>query len=632
MASSDPNATAPATLLEIRSGTYAIGGSVLTENGAVDVPLGTIYIFPASQDPAEGSGQWTLLLREASDECRNVMIDIATRLGLLPVQLAPSFERHLRDEKAMVLVADTNALLHGILAQALRARAGRPTHVAVADQAFMEVHRQREEASKSKRGQGPGASALSEAARWARRSDRAAYLSAARRTLERIRRNGYLTHVARPPEAMVRYLGGTRGAVEGEERLQPDEVGSNALRDRLMLEAAAQHRVEMPGVPVWFVTGDARLAEQAKMEGLNVGFGWRSESLVPPLISSPCFDVYTLELRHVKATDFLEELMWTCEVVTIQRPSADHRLVGRLPTAARGLALAAMGEPGHDIVWKTEPATPLETDLTSDLPRRAPSPERLLSRLIELTVGNVDSPEPQDGEIERQADAYLKALHWIDNAGGVTPRGNALAQCWLALGPEDAGGWVSWIRDASVDIAKLPRVARLLESLHERGDAKDDQLQKEVQESREAVARQLKLAHAFGLIVRIANENWAVRDASDEEVAAAIFAVISSTIAREPNVRTASIAAVFMNLLSTSTSKAPTAFSLPAFRAGILHLSNSGRIRLSGGSPATSRAKMRTLVRDGEHGVDHREVDLGRGDFLVPNTPAIVATFPEGYQ
>jgi len=186
------------------------------------------------------------------------------------------------------------------------------------------------------------------------------------------------------------------------------------------------------------------------------------------------------------------------------------------------------------------------------------------------------------------------------------------------------------MRDAGNDVAKLPRISQMLGLLHKHGSLSDEALRQQLNESRETVATQLRLAQAFGLVVRIGNDNWPVCDVSVDEAGMILLEAIRGTIAAAPSVRTASLADVFMGLLSATSPERPTALALPLFRASVLQLFNERRIRLTGGSPETSRAKMRVLIPGGASGVQQRDVDLGRGDFLVPSTPAIVASIPEG--
>ncbi len=626
-----PETTPPSDPLHALRGAYVLGSCVRRNDLDVDVRLGTLQVFEASPDPDAGAGQWTLVLPAEQDARRSIIIDVASRLGLLPVRFAPSFKDALDHEAAMVLVADTNALLHGILAQALRVRAGRATHVAVADQAFMEVHRQREQAyakrlakAPAEGPQPPGGIPVDQL--WAARAERATYLAAARRTLERLQAMGYVTHVARPPDAMVRYLGGSKGGVESDEGSPDQDFGSNALRDRLMLEAAAQHRIKMPGVQVWFVTGDALLAEQAKMEGLNVGFAWRCEKIAPPLLASPFFNAHTLEFERVRIQDFLDELVWSCEVVTLQQAHKDTRLVGRLPTGKRERALAAMKEVNHGIVWGENAAAPLPDDPSSGLPRKAPAAERLIGRLLDLVAGSMETP----GDVEKRSDAYLRALGWIDGAGVPTTKGRGLAQRWLEQ-RDDVLAWVAWMADAAQDIAQLPKLAELLGWLKKNPGATDKDLQALSKESATTVEGQLRMAHAFGLAVRIANKNWPVALASDTDADEAVLTAIRTLVHADLSVRAANIAQTFLSILLSKTGDADSVpgLSLPAFRGTLVRLLEKRWIRLSGGSPASSNAKLRVLVQGSESKPETRDVDLGRGDFLVPGTPCVVATLLE---
>src|SRR5262249_4530293 len=146
----------------------------------------------------------------------------------------------------------------------LTLRDGRPTHVAIADQTMMELQRHREVAySKSNTDSADGSSAQRtiinsspsdddapidvEVLR--RTMDRYRKAGAVARLLKRLQKAGHLIHVAAPHAAKVRYFGGSRtageissGEEDGGERTwaKTDIIGSNALRDRLILEAAFQ--------------------------------------------------------------------------------------------------------------------------------------------------------------------------------------------------------------------------------------------------------------------------------------------------------------------------------------------------------------------------------------------------------
>jgi len=316
-------------------GAFRMGSRVRRGAREDSFELGLLRVFPSrAVDGEAGNGQWVFSI--AADQGGNhrerFFIEAASRLGLLPVHFTQSFEEVLRNEAPLCIVADTNTLYHGTLTQALRLREGRATHVAIADVAMMEMQRQREKAwtpsETGKRPQGAGDAAIAvESAKepslsehWSRSAVRSKFLAAGGRTLERLRKAGHVVHVARPQAAMVRYFGGSRDtADEDDGGGDGDTVGSNLLRDRLILEAAFQQRVNLPGVQLVLLTDDALLAEQAKMEGLTVGFGWLAHSIEPRVLTSPYIDPRTLELRHVPVRDFIDELLWSCSILTLQR-------------------------------------------------------------------------------------------------------------------------------------------------------------------------------------------------------------------------------------------------------------------------------------------------------------------------
>lgn len=669
-----PQSEAASTIDGMR-GVFRLGSRVKDVNGAEEpVDLGTLHVFPSVQDePTARPGQWALCLTPEPDGAprRNLLIEVASRLGIAPVHFTAKFEEALRSDAPMALVADTNALYHGTLAQALRVRGGRATHVAVADQAFMEMQRQRELGHNKKRPVVPagvasaapganrtgGGSTLPPSApgipsipvpspidRWANRVRRARFLAAGGRALKQLRVAGYIVHTARPPEAMVRYFGGSRGGGEGDgehadnhSERQDDLVGANALRDRLILEAVVQHRVELPGVTVWLVTDDALLAEQAQIEGLSVGFGWLTERLDPPVLSSPFINPRTFRLTHVHVGELLEELVWSCEVVTIQRPEEGRMLVGRAPHEKRLRVLAAMDEPGHGVRWAAEnapPRTQIQTPsigVVQSVPRKAPPPQRMLARLLELSTGASGAGQ-SDNEDEQTIDAYIRALGWMDNENQVTERGRALADSWLRLTETDVAGWVSWMLDASQDLDRLPTLTALLKKLETRPGATDEALHSLTGESRRTLSAQLNLASAMGRAVRLGGKTWQASAWDAVEAEDAVLSAIQRVAARSPGTYAASIARVFTSFLPKKGEvPSPRPMALPIFRGALQRLHGAGRVHLSGSSPERSEVKLRVLVPTGGGADPHvtsREIDLGYGDFLIPGIPCAVASLP----
>ena len=130
------------------------------------------------------------------------------------------------------------------------------------------------------------------------------------RVIERIRgRLKYVIHHARPPEAMVRYFGSEQGSGAEDESGPVDSAGVNFQRDRLLLEAVRHVPTFLPpDVPVWFVTGDAKLAAQADCEGFRVGFSWKPTQPSRFVVTSPHIDPYTLLPHFVPWQEVVEEI------------------------------------------------------------------------------------------------------------------------------------------------------------------------------------------------------------------------------------------------------------------------------------------------------------------------------------
>lgn len=601
-----------------------------------EIPLGVLRVFPSVEGDGDARpGQWALRIEPDQDGKRRVdfFIEVASRLELLPVRFAPSFEARLRDKGPLCLVADTNALYHGTLAQALSVRSGRATHVAIADQAMMEMQRQREEGLASKAPRGPGTPNVDELQtamdRWVRARRRATFLSAGGRTIRRLREAGHIIHVARPPAPMVRYLGGNRGGVDGDEGTADEVVGSNVLRDRLILEAAFQQRVELPGVPLVLVTDDARLAEQAHVERLEVGFGWLSKELRPPILTSPFIHPRTFQLMHVPLHEFLDELVWSCSTLTLQREGEGRILVGQAPEAPRDRVLAALGEEGHGVRWVEEirNVTPWHLEVErADVPSKAPLAHQLLRILCSYVDGSADQ-RAQGGAIEH---AYLHALGWLHSPSGtpqLTERGRHLASRWLALDVQNARDWSAWMLDAATDLNRLGPLDAILKQVEANPGVTDDELVRLTGQAKQNVKSQLQLASALGGAVRLSAKSWRAAAWTEVDAEEAVLTAIDKVVRHgEARVPAASAARVFTSLLGTRP------MSLATFRRALEALRASGKIRASGSSPESSGVKLKVLVRSTSSAavpVQEREIDLGDGDFLLPGTPCAVVTRTE---
>ncbi len=634
-------------MLNLLRGEFVVGSRLLRDGTSKDVRLGSLAVCPADEADEESDarpGQWELRIFREEAKVESFFVRVASRLGLLPVRLASGFAAALADPKPMALVADTNALRNGLLAQTLRAREGRAVHVAVADQAYMEVHRQRERAHES-RGSALGANSTAPNAgimeQWGRASAWCDHLTGARRALRRVRDEGYLVHVARPPDAKVRYLGGSAGSAQadGDEEGGPQEaqeegapqvgngVASNLVRDRLVLEAAFQQMTELPGVPTWLLTSDALLAEQADMEGLSVGFGWLADRLQPPILTSPVFDPLTLRLHHVSVGDLLEEIVWSSGAVTLHRKGEGKRIVGSIPLGkkqTRWRALAALGEPKHDVIWKEEPfrdgaarSSPAGSAGGELAPKKAPPALALMNRLIAVFESRDAPPAATDSST---VDAYLRAAGWTDAAGALTQRGGALAEAWMRLDDVNVDGWIDWMYDAANDVRGIPTLRGSLRHVQEKPGATDEVIAASTKYSVRTVQAQLVLASDFGAAIRLGGKTWPAGVWEDDAAAEAVVDAIRRMVAKSP-AGTASVARTFTSFLDSGRP-----MSVPVFRRALLRIRARGGATFGGSSPENTGVKIRVLVRGRPSPVEIRTIDLGFGDFLLPGTPCAVAT------
>ena len=306
-------------------GTQTKGGD------AVDVAR--LRIFPAQKD-SEQAGRWLLFIdpSEASDKgsaspLADVLTGVAARLGLLPPRLAKPLRDALQKPAPVALIADTSSLYTGVFEQVVRMRQGLPTHLAIPDQVYMELQRQRErKRDKRKKDASPPASPRSPLATWLAERKGAPPIAAMERVLSWLQhRSGQVLHQIRPADSLVRYFGGERGAgAEQDDHGEngylenDDRIAENFYRDRLILEAVRAEQSRLHQLPMWVITSDEKLAVQARQEGFRVGYGERAQSPSPWLVGSPWVDPHTLGLRHIPALDLISELVQQWGVVTLQ--------------------------------------------------------------------------------------------------------------------------------------------------------------------------------------------------------------------------------------------------------------------------------------------------------------------------
>jgi hypothetical protein len=617
-------------------GAYRLASRYTSEKGVEEsLQLGVLRVFPANAEPDAPHGQWVFWL-DASLEARpaTILVEVAARLGLLPVHFSAEFEERLRDAAPLCLVADTNTLYHGSLFQALSLRKAKATHVALADQVLMELQKQRETAYLKKKstsapaagstaGTPSGAPPVSKWERWVRASRRATCLAAGGRTLRRIREAGHIVHVARPPEAMVRYFGGGRHAGEGDADGSDEDallVGSNALRDRLILEAAIQQRISLPGVPVWLLTDDALLAAQAAIEGVSVGFAWLPavSTSSPAVLTSPFFSVRSLQLHHVTVDDFLDELLWSTGNISLQREGEARALTAKLSTEKRDRVLSEMGESSHRVTWTEERVD--GWSLGSTVPQKSPSPKAMVAAL----VAGLAAPVPTGtGDAERYVFSYLDALGWIDKSGNLTPRGRALAQAWMGLDYADADAWAGWLDDAARDVRRLRTIAAAVAELEKAGSATDQEVADRLGTSVRTVAAQLGLASAFGISVRLGAKGRPAGEWTTASAEAAVLSAIRTSLASAAaGVTAVNIGKLFAFMQRTEVPAIP----FHVFRRALLQLEKGGRVVFSGSVPEAGGGVVIHVLRPSttDERVELPQLTVGSGGSIAVGRSAKV--------
>lgn len=613
------------------------------------------------------AGQWLMELYAENGDVvpAAVILNAMARLGLWPVRFTQSFVDALRANAPLGLVADTNTLYNGFLLQALRIRRGQPTHVVVPDQVLQEVQLHRE--TQKKKGALP---------------ERFHRASRALRALSE--RSGFILHTARPPDAMVRYFGAdySRYGAKPPRESEPDDegaqgrdaasgdedIGPSFFRDRLILEVARVVRANA-SFPVWLLCGDANLAEQAELEGFQVGFAWLPDLPTPLVASAPCFDPYTLRLHFLPVDALLNELTWTLGGVGVQRRDTREQRVFQVATNEKGKRVrvrAVLGDTvqpitsclseGESLPWAfTKPQSPddpipdsgdTKAHARADKKRSmAPTRRRAIARPgeQERPVPAKDTPAPSrapgaaslisglkavteaneaglaEADLPRDVVPYLVALRWgfrRDVRIFSTDRGREIIQDWLALAPDDAARWIAWHRSIIGDLDRLERAQDFLRLLPEGGAEIADLVSAGFGGER-IVESQTRLLGVFGLVVRIHGRVWRARLCTDDEAAGLIVAQARSLQPPRADDRSPPVRVDDLYLALTRR----TPLSLVDFRAGLLTLSARGWIALGGSAPdvgGSGRAVRVSVLTPAAEGAVMKDVDLGAGDFLVP--------------
>lgn len=629
-------------------GTFRVASRVTNGDGTThELTLGVLRVSPASADADSRPGQWVFWLDSGIPaKVSAILIEATARLGLIPLHFSTDFETRLRDKEPICLVADTNTLYHGSLVQALALRRGAATHVALADQVLMELQKQREVAYAPKKRQespqvAPAAAASKNAAgaaastataedpkdRWHRAARRATLLAAGGRTLGRVRAAGHIVHVARPPEAMVRYFGGGRHSGEdswGTSDEPSEIVGSNALRDRLIIEAAVRQRVALPGVPVWLLTDDALLAAQAALEGISVGFAWLPSEIQPPLLTSPYFSPRTLQLEHVPVEDLIDELLWSTGNLLLQPEGETRTHCARIPEERRARVLSEMHEVGHAVEWRFED---IEVwSLAAGVPQKAPPPADLVAKLLSAIDGPISSGED---DASRTAIQYLQALGWVGDDGSLKPRGRALAESWRRLDYQNVDEWAAWLDDAGRDVRKLRPIATALSELRANPGASDADLAVRLSPtSARTIGAQLGLAGAFGISVRLGTKGREAEDWTKANAEQAVLDGIRTLLRAVP----VGVDAVHVGRLFTSLQR-PESHAMPfhVFRRALMHLESNQRIIFSGSNPDPEPIVIHVLMpKTTAPWVELAKVSLGSGSHIVTGRAAKVVQLPRG--
>jgi hypothetical protein len=601
-------------------GTYILGTEHLNQN----IEFGVLVVYPQEYE-SQKVGQWHLTFRtfdfpespNIDNDMRQIFINMACRLGLMPIHFLKRFEEALLSIKPICLVADTSSLFNGSLEQALHLRSGKPTHLAIPDQVYMEIQRQRESKPLSKEESNSTSDdankekpiILRELLRESYSHNRQISTVRALRRIEK--QSGLIVHTVRPPEAMVRYFGSERGsAIDDEnksERLAWDSP--NYHRDRLILEAVRNQRVLLPNIPVWLVTGDANFAIQADVEGFQVGYSWLPSVPNVRMITSPYIEPRTLTPYHLPVEAFLEEWLWYWKNITLQLSGNTKRESWTLPDKRERFRLE-LNDLGTECIKTEKPkscprrsaAQVLNSLPPSTIPLKAPLPDKLLDGLQALA-------DKQNEQITITPDikSYLQALGWAQNSTmSLTAKGKDLITRWNQLNREKVIEWCEWIRDAGNDFLRLEPQKQFQKALPSFGSKGKDELAKDLGISKGNVDSQSILANAFGIGVRINSKSWKTPWKTQQEAANLI---LNTTFQLKDTTSSGvQVGKVLATLLNSTTP-----LSLANFRLGLFQLVKSGKIEVNGTSPE-KHIKIKVLIpNDGL-----QEIDLGAGDFLIP--------------
>ncbi len=276
--------------------------------------LGTLVVY----DEVSGfsSAPWTFT--PFSEQIQGLRRP-AARAELLPVEFIRGADDPLMAPAPVLLIPDTNALTNGAVLQALQLRGRAATTVAVPDQVYMEIQKHSE--------RGPALTPVKLAAWW---------------TLEELRSRQVSLQFLRPADALVRYFGSDYGALSGDDNDADgnDEspgVAHTAVRDRLLLEALRATRLQHSNAVAVFLTSDARLAAQARLEGFMVTLFSPARWTEGRPLMSPFLNPYTLGTFEVAVETFLSSVFYDCPGRNLQlvRGAGGDSLVMSISDAQR---------------------------------------------------------------------------------------------------------------------------------------------------------------------------------------------------------------------------------------------------------------------------------------------------------
>ncbi|MEK7991975.1 MAG: PIN domain-containing protein [Thiotrichaceae bacterium] len=577
-------------------------------------------------------GQWYFKLQINNEENNldiaqqnkftHIMLDISCRLGLQPIIFKKEFQEILTSNKPICLVADTNSLLHGHFEQAIRLRSNNPTHISIPDQVYMEVQLQRErniskESSPSNdetvEDQNNELTCIQK--RRSRKFQFSVY-----RAIKRIENMGVIVHYTRPPEAMVRYFGS-----DTDDR----EIGASYYRDRLILEALRNQRVQLPNVPVWLVTGDANFAIQAELEGFNIGFAKQPQLKNDILfLTSPYIEPVSFIPYHLPVEPFLEECLWDWGRILLQKKDDPNILIWDIQNQQQckdillGTAQlndffsSTSNKNGEKFEIAKETGCSLSSENTISVIKRAPAMSSIIKELV----------AEENSKKSPQIISYLQAFNWFDrDKKSLTTNGKKFIQDWKQLESDDIETWYSLLQNMAQIASTFDKQQQLQNVLQQhRKPIPDKKLAEFIQSfSARDAQSQSTLASALGLAVRMDGFTWYVEPKKIEEAARIIYDTIKQLLQRNKASSAVRVDTVFTTLLDT------TPLSFPNFRIGLYRLYRAEKIKFTGTVPDSVGKSVKILTIAPVESVSH-SVDLGAGDFLIPNESSQAILLIEG--